>query len=158
MNNKLTDEEIKKALECCIPSYNKKCDMCPYEKLKPTVFGKTLCSEYMRQDIFDLINRLQAENERLKIRLRKAEHQLDDSMIMYNTIKSEAYKEFVGLIKDEITDAIISNGTAIKERVENHNVNRYEDNICVMCDGKVSALVGIEDFLDNLLKELKGTD
>lgn len=42
----------------------------------------------------DIINCLQAENERLTIRLRKAEHQLDDLCIMHNVIKAEAYKEF----------------------------------------------------------------
>lgn len=95
-----------------------------------------------------------AENERLKENLNI---ELENFASEYDSkIKAEAYKELVGLIKDEITDAIISNGTAIKERVEKHNVNRYEDKLCVMCDGKVSALVGIEDFIDNLLKELVG--
>ena len=51
-------------------------------------------------DIIDLINRLQAKNERLTIRLRKAEHQLDDAMKMYNTIKAEAYKQCIEKVKD----------------------------------------------------------
>ena len=51
----------------------------------------------LTSDLTSLQNDLtsaKAEIERLTIRLRKAEHQLDDAMKMYNTIKAEAYKEF----------------------------------------------------------------
>ena len=61
MPDKLTDSEIVKALECCtedIPN----CDECPYDHY---------CSIHSQEhnvlkDTLDLINRLQAENERLK--------------------------------------------------------------------------------------------
>ena len=55
-DKKLTDNEIIKALECCIEG---DCDNCHYDE-------QTACNEYMKQDALDLINRLQAENERLK--------------------------------------------------------------------------------------------
>ena len=72
------------------------------------------------------------------------------------TAKSEARKEFAERINREIIEAIISNDKAIAERERKHNVNRYEDNFCAMCDGKVVALSGIKSFIDNLLKELAG--
>ena len=112
----MTDNEIIHALECCsYATYNSDCEKCPYYPDKECV--KKQCT-----DIIDLINRQQAENERLKtayetlkqeydsmfsanrnlmaeverltIRLRKSEHQLDDLCKMHNIIKSEAYKEF----------------------------------------------------------------
>lgn len=117
MDKKPTDEEIVKSLECHAHRTERKlnCCDCGYIQYQD-------CSQRMSCDALDLINRLQekdetrhkvfetkceeleiskAENERLTIRLRKAEHQLDDSMIMYNTIKSEAYKEFAERLKDK---------------------------------------------------------
>ena len=49
----------------------------------------------------ETIIQLQAEIERLTIRLRKAEHQLDDLCKMHNIIKSEAIKEFAERLKKE---------------------------------------------------------
>ena len=50
----MTDNEIKKALECCI---NDDCDNCP------DTFGN--CEHNVMRDALDLINRQQAEIERL---------------------------------------------------------------------------------------------
>ena len=121
------------------------------------------------------VNSLKEENERVKNmllrfvdvigKLKNIDDIVNISLIPLMTeenqkiraeIKSEAYKEFVECVKEEITDAIINNGTVIKERVEKHNADRYEDAICLMCDAKVNALAGIEYFIDNLLKELIG--
>lgn len=71
-------------------------------------------------------------------------------------LKSEAIKEFAEKVLNEIREAIISNDKAIKEREEKHNVNRYEDNFCSMCDGKIRALGGIRYFINNLVKETVG--
>lgn len=121
MDKKLTDAEIVKALECCIPSYNKKCDMlCPYEKLKPTVLGKTLCSEYMRQDIFDLINHYEEKNSNLTSDLTSLQNDLTSAKAeidywkrnafdgcmergrIEKTAKAEAYKEFAERLKEKL--------------------------------------------------------
>ena len=175
-DNKLTDNEIIKGLEDLIKCNNNviDCDHCSLSMFFPR------CPEQIGELALCLINRKDKELNRLQAEVKKANRTVAGLMYENDELKrlvrptesekrsiaefsfkkgeAEAYKELVGLIKDEITDAIISNGTAIKERVEKHNVNRYEDNICVMCDGKVSALVGIEDFLDNILKELVGED
>ena len=121
----MTDEQIKKALECCIklnaePRNWKICKKdCPYkfnccDRKKGTSVEK---------DILDLINRQQAENnrqkaeieklqlsrkqklkeiERLQVRLKKERHQFEDVAKMYSEIKAEVIKEFAYELKIRI--------------------------------------------------------
>ena len=56
----MTDNEIKKALECCCKNNN--CEGCPLDYL---TFSSQCASELAIKSL-ELINRLQAENERLK--------------------------------------------------------------------------------------------
>ena len=77
MPDKLTDNEIVKALEC-------------YRGQKLFAFNGKKPEIYIH-DILDLINRLQAENERLN------NHIVDSN----KKVKSEAYKEFAERIKIE---------------------------------------------------------
>lgn len=56
----LTRDDILKALECCILS---DCENCPYCKEKA-------CTERLNRKIISLINRQQAEIERLNIELK----------------------------------------------------------------------------------------
>ena len=126
-DKKLTDEEIIRIMEICV---NKTDVFVIHHNAETREYDQITI-----KDIVGVINRLQAEIERLTIRLRKAEHQLDDSMIMYNTIKSEAYKECIEKVKSEIYQQPHSKG--MEETRE-----RYR----------------IMQILDNLLKELKGTD
>ena len=91
--NKLTDKEIIKVLECCINSDG--CHACPRTKY---------CDgfEHM-QNALDLINRQQAEIERLTSKLDKRETELDRLTIYFDeevekkleTAKVEAVKEFI---------------------------------------------------------------
>lgn len=62
-DNKLTDEEIIKALECC-SNYND-CDKCNFEPKDNKKKTIGCCLEIMKNAI-DLITRQQAEIERLK--------------------------------------------------------------------------------------------
>ena len=104
----MTDNEIKKALECCVkaPFCSDKTD-CPYKGVEDCVKRHTL-------DALDLINRLQTENERLKNAYKqvawerdifaedmKEEIKKDCSYLMLDikTIKAEAYKEFAERLK-----------------------------------------------------------
>lgn len=59
MSDKLTDNEIIKALECRIDC---NCKECPCYK---NIEGEMRCTEIDEEEIIDLINRLQAENEKL---------------------------------------------------------------------------------------------
>lgn len=61
MDNKLTDNDIIKALECCSKT---NCRDCPYIQ-NGNIFDIT-CSINMAKDALDLINRQNAEIERLQ--------------------------------------------------------------------------------------------
>jgi FtsZ-binding cell division protein ZapB len=83
-DKKLTDKEIAKALECAIRN---DCD-CNCVFLLPNKV----------QDVLDLINRLQAENERLKNDLAISRKETK----RYKTAKAEAYKEFADRVKEKL--------------------------------------------------------
>ena len=90
MPNKLTDAEVKKALEWHLNEVNH-CDGCPLFVLKNTT---TYCVDVLMQNALDLINRQDQEKESLKAeveRLKKVEerhmrlyHLLLDPVIVAN--------------------------------------------------------------------------
>ncbi len=106
-DKKLTDNEIVKALECCLANTNDNCSVCHFSGSNQS------CIDVLIQYALDLINRLQArvekcekveyfadktiatlqaENEKLKENLNI---ELENFATEYdNKIKAEAYKEF----------------------------------------------------------------
>lgn len=101
MDNKLTDNEIIKALE---------------QKIKFKEFDESedaIIKVNILENVLDLINRLQAENEvyetcnarkdeaikSLESRLKKLQMKFDDISKMYSEIKAEAYKECIEKVK-----------------------------------------------------------
>lgn len=91
----MTDSEIIKALECCI-----KCDCknCP-----ANVDNKCRDIDYVK--ILNLINRLQAENERLKEEKEKCFYCTEQANKKISEIKAEAYKECIEKVKEKIYTA-----------------------------------------------------
>lgn len=87
MNNQysMTDNEIIKALECCI---NDDCDNCP------DTFGN--CEHNAMRNALDLINRQKAEIERLTKANERFAEEFDS---YYAYVKSEAIKEFAERLK-----------------------------------------------------------
>ena len=122
-NNKLTDSEIVKALGCC----NKNdCRTCPYGKYNVTGW---CCMPKARKDALDLINRLQAENERLKSHIQEGIDLAKQIPEMLALTKAEAYKEFADKFKKKLS-------------------RKYTTSLWkVYCEE-----------IDNLLKELVGED
>lgn len=57
----MTDEQIEKAIECCIKG---DCLHCP--NMQHNSIGATVCKQRLITVVPDYINRLKAENERLK--------------------------------------------------------------------------------------------
>ena len=107
-----------------------------------------------------LIAQLQAENERLIVECgnqstlwRKYFENIFESA--KETIKTEAYKECIEKAKEEIKQALENNYKVKAERIEKHNVGEIDEFISY-CTGKIDCLRGLDDFLDNLLKELVG--
>ena len=142
-DNKLTDKEIVQAYEFCLKS--KCCIGCVADTYSKT--GERDC-KLKPQDITDLINRLQAENERLEIECDKqyeiaqatirAEiadggtscHWCEDTI--RGVAKAEAYKEFA-------------------ERLKEKKARYNADNFFVI------DYIPFKE-IDNLLKELVGED
>ena len=104
MTPKLTDEQIIKALECCSKDRaltTKDClHECPY-------FNVLNCQRNCMRDALDLINRLQAENERLKETNKNMSAYVKGnnwglvSFVEFcNNLKAEAYKEFAEKLKE----------------------------------------------------------
>ena len=93
--------------------------------------------------------------------LRKAESwcELDGVLNRYQTVKnlskmdyrkaSEVAREIFAEIEKEIESAIESNYRAKKEHY-NHSVIPNYDNFNAMCDGKIYAMRGLLDFIEEL--------
>lgn len=98
-DKKLTDAEIKKALECCTTN-GASCKDCPaFVKV-----DRSNCKKYFRGAL-DLINRLQLDNEMLRTQngLLVAEQELNIKGISATALKhkKEAYKEFAERLRKE---------------------------------------------------------
>ena len=99
MSNKLTDNEIVKALECCTSNRGGDCNKCYFRlrERKSSIFcvNELICSS------LDLINRLQADCENYKALYEglKAEH--IETIKAIKHYKAEAYKEFAERLKEE---------------------------------------------------------
>ena len=146
-DKKLTDNEIKKALECCC---NAQCSKCKYYGT-----GNANCVKTNMINSFDLINRLQAQNkdlaetvhnltiekdalfdkaEELKAEIERLKTNLNVELENFateydNKIKAEAIKEFAEKLKD----------------VSEHFWEEKENFVS-------------EEQIDNLLKELAGEE
>lgn len=72
-----------------------------------------------------------------------------------NEIKKQAYKEFAEKIKQEIKEAYDSNIEVLNEHFEKHR-GCFNDTFVGIIEGKNNALLGLFDFIDNLLKEMVG--
>jgi cell division septum initiation protein DivIVA len=129
----MTDAEIIKALECCIPSYHKKCDNCAYSKNKSHGLSVRVCSEDMRQDALDLINRQKAEIERLETE--------------YESVYEQARADILGNMAD--------GGTSCHWCIEQHKAEAIKE-----FAKKVKELFAdgdeVIDEIDNIVKEMVG--
>ena len=153
----MKDSEIVKALECCVGEQYT-CEQCPYQEKKHYDYDNDMfeimpnglqydqwsCDRWLLTDLLDLINRLQADNERLtaeNILLNTDTTEIKSASFYFELekqreraekfaekrkaeIKAEAYKEFAFRLKKEYS---------------------------------LNQLVSTED-IDDLLKELVGED
>lgn len=110
----------------CCTSKSISCQKCPL--LKKSKYERKLIHHS-----FDLINRQQAEIEKAR---------------------AEAIKEFAEKLKEEIEQALESNYTAKAERMS--KTNDCTDTFVICCIGKILALSDINDYIDNLVKEMVG--
>ena len=126
----LTDEDIIKALECCIDGYCRGC-----------MYGDTdqfHCKDDLMQNALDLINRknIQVEglkNERIE-RIRELTRVVYDKEIA--EAKAEAIKDFAERLTDRIMDSI-------EQSLNNPDGNNY-------------FITDVYTDIDNLVKEMVG--
>lgn len=95
----MTDNEIIKALECCVLNKHICPHTCPMLKSKD-------CLESLRKYALDLITHQQDEIERLK----ETVDSFTDIGKLYSEIKTEAYKEFAERVKEKIYTAHFGRG------------------------------------------------
>lgn len=125
----MTDKEIIKALECCKkPAGTGACKNCPLDKDRP-------CTTTMMESALDLINRQQAEIERLeKLAKDRADVNFEKIVGVVDRasadIKSEAIKEFA-------------------ERLDRKFAFYYSDTQCI-------SAKTIRESIRNELKETEG--
>ena len=108
-NSELKDEEIIKALECCV-DYETPCKECPLRK-------KRNCIDDVKKNVLDLINRQKAEIERL-------ETMHSEMCIGMKTLKKKAIKEFAERLKEVFTTI---DGTFECWEVEEHIDNLVKE-------------------------------
>ena len=132
----MTDNEIIKALECCGNIVASTCKGCAYHETY-----NASCVVRLMRDTVDLINRRQAEIEKLKADKIIAERHEKDARDLFKqtvkqleTAKSEAIKEFAERLTDRICE----------------NVNRSLDNP----DGNNYYPIDVYKDIDNLAKEM----
>ena len=97
LSNGLSDNEIKKALECCA---NGKCGDCP-------LFKEDCGDDIICKSALDLINRLQAENKRLSTLAKIGNTRANDYRTMRDrALKAEAEVENFRMVLDAVEDHI----------------------------------------------------
>ena len=108
----MSDNEIIKALECC--STGKSCyDVCPFDDK----FGITSCTKKLSNAALDLINRQQAEIERLKKNI--------DGLNIFTknhikVIRLQAIKEFAKRLKEKLQwDVEFDNKLVFESDIDN---------------------------------------
>ena len=130
----LTNNEIIKALECCAKD---DCKSCPLWDCDGDCFEELI----EKQNLLDLIKRLQAENERLKNKCEDcagcSEWKCDCSNIR---------KEFAENSVERVEKAKLKYQRLCKEQGE-----EMEEHISILFDG----IIGI---INNLLKEMESKD
>lgn len=201
----MTDNEIIKALECCVKSKTvKDCkeNGCPASGKEGCYYACATESndfiDAMLTDALDLINRQKErdkKNERIieladkTIKTQSAEierlqhillnfmneteewerkYGVDTENIPQIAILSSVEKNVMKRIKFKVTQEITKKiHTEIKNAIENNykvkrehqdNRNIINDEFVMYVDGKIHALCGIDDYVDNLLKEMVGDD
>lgn len=112
---KLTDEQIKQALEFCA---NCECNSEKTEK-ECALITMSFCKNYLRKQSLDYINRLEAENRRLQAKIKEFDEKLviQKGLIYRQTARIEALQMDNNQLQSDIINAN-QNYVHIKEFVE----------------------------------------
>ena len=122
----MEDRDIIKALECCMKEDG--CEHCPYYTNE-----RYTCGEHFNKDMFDLINRQNAEIERLTIEYVGFQAGVKQFAKDGKKVESEAFTDFMVRLKRKI------------------DFYRECDNL-----DRISVLCHLEQDMHNLVKEMVG--
>ena len=95
-DNKLTDNEIIKALEYCINYKDGHCENCPYRENEKGVY----CVRYLAQNSLDLINRQKAEIERYEYTILEEQSECDRLSLHVSNLLYELENTRAEVIKE----------------------------------------------------------
>lgn len=126
--NKLTDEQVVNALECC-KSFDdlRACYKCPALQTDGCASGKTYISDFIIKEILDLIKRKDAKIERLTVENLQM-------VASIKRLKAEAIKEFAEKLKENAIDIDVSYG---------YGKEHYTEAVAVIeIDNLVEEMVG----------------
>jgi hypothetical protein len=121
----MTDAEIKKALEC---SQYYDCVDCPHYQEDCVDVIKDKCE--LSKFALDLINRQQAEIERLQNKVEELADVLSNSIrIRYAEAKAEAIKEFAESVISYCEEVIMFNDYEEEKNLTNYIVNLLKERV-----------------------------
>ena len=128
-----TDNEIIKALECCISGEECDCLLCP-------LHDEEFCTDERNRAELDLINRQKAEIERLQEHNNILICRVDDIVYECDCAKQEAIKEFAERLKEEpIKCAFPLLGLQTRDEIEEY----FND-----------IMLQVRDAIDKIVKEM----
>ena len=155
-DNKLKDNEIIKALECCLDIFPLTCKNCPLFNVKNS---KMVCSKSATKFAIDLINRQQAENINLKGHLEQLKSRYDNAKSEIKRLKgisvspSKDPMDFCGVLCDYAEELIDkAKSEAYKEFAERLKEKKQEVFTAVNDSSYAVTVYNI----DNLVKEMAG--
>ena len=145
----MTDKEIIKALECCISTdnINPKCESCPYDGddlLRP-------CNYNLMKDALDLINRLQAQNDRdVKVKV-EALYKVNDLKIENNRQQAEIERLKAKVNHFQYLHNVFT--ATPTNRIKAEAIKEFAERLKAETKGLLGA-----NFVDDLVKEMVGEE
>ncbi len=139
----MTDNEIIKALECCIKDDAKYCDDCSYYDEKEE--HKQLCVYRLHRDTLDLIARLKDRNKRYQLKNTNQRHTL--AMLNKQVAEQKAEIERLNLENLQMVASI--------KRLKSEAIKEFWDKAKQRREFRTCPYVYISDG-DNLVKEMTG--
>lgn len=154
IDKKLTDEEIVSSLEVIATTRN--CNEC---KIRNCKWGTCNCSQTTANAALNLISRQKAEIEKLKG--STIVNNIMERQKIEREAKVKAYKEFAKEVTEEVKKAYNDNLDVLQEYLE-----KYEEEsdfelvapIKAIIKGRMGTLLSVDDFINDLLKEMVGEE
>ena len=149
----MTQDEIKKALECCETDW---CCVCPYYKYES-------CETILKKDVLTLITEQEKEIERLdtdfitlecnydKIYDEHKQHKIENENLK---ILNNKFRECIDYLKAEVKQSQID----VLNKVMNYINNKIENDYGDMSDSVNYLTINIDDFddfIDELIRDVQ---